>query len=98
MGITGERDPWLFAALDDADGLATLVADGVDISSMRRDKTNPASGLGEAPIHTASGLGNVSAVRFLLDNGADANARDARGAGALHHAAKSGSPETTSNC
>ena len=49
---------------------------------------------GLTALHRASGLGDASAVRGLLDGGADAAILDSRmGASPLHHAAQSGSVE-----
>ena len=95
MELTGERDAWLLAALDDVAGLERWANDGVDIVTPRRYGLNPAAGFSELPIHTASALGNVATVRFLLAHGADPDASEARGRGArpLHCAAKLGSRE-----
>ena len=43
-----------------------------------------------APLFLAAGEGRLDAVRYLLDQGADVNARDARGRTALTEAAFSG--------
>jgi ankyrin repeat protein len=93
MARSGERDPWLLAALGDIDGLRALAGDGVDVARARRLGINPASGFGETPMHTASALGNVGVVEFLLSQGADPNASGAQGAGPLHYAARHGSRE-----
>jgi ankyrin repeat protein len=86
--LTGERDPWIFAAMDDVPSLRALVAEGVDVISAHRDGINPASGFGEQPIHTAAALGNLNAVAYLIDRGADPNAAGSKGARPLHYAAK----------
>jgi ankyrin repeat protein len=91
--VTGERDPWILAALDDTAGLATLALRGEDIINGRRDGINPAGGFGEMPLHTAASLGNVATVRFLLGRGANANAEVERGVRPLHYAAKCDSRE-----
>jgi ankyrin repeat protein len=91
--LTGERDAWIFAALDDTAGLATLALKGTDIIGGRRIGINPASGFGEMPLHTAASLGNVATVRFLLGRGADANAEVDNGVRPLHYAAKCDSRE-----
>lgn len=93
VGVTGERDPWMLAALDDTAGLAELALKGVDIIKGRRDGINPASGFGEAPIHTAAALGNLATVRFLIGRGADPNAEVEKGVRPLHYAAKCDSRE-----
>ncbi len=85
---TGERDPWMLAALDDTAGLAELALQGVDILRVRRDGINPASGFGELPLHTAAALGNAATVRFLLGRGADPNGEVEKGVRPLHYAAK----------
>lgn len=90
---TGERDPWMLAALDDTAGLAELALQGTDITRVRRDGINPASGFGELPLHTAAALGNVSTVRFLLGRGADPNGEVEKGVRPLHYAAKCDSRE-----
>ena len=41
----------------------------------------------QAPLHTASAMGNVEAIHLLLSNGADVNLRDSREETPLHHAA-----------
>jgi ankyrin repeat protein len=91
--VTGERDPWILAALDDTAGLARLALEGVDIVNARRDGINPASGFGEMPIHTAAALGNAATVRFLLERGADPNAPVEKAVRPLHYAAKCDSRE-----
>lgn len=93
MEVTGERDPWILAALDDTAGLAELALKGVDIVSVRRDGINPASGFGELPIHTAAALGNAHTVRFLLGRGASPNAEVEQAVRPLHYAAKCDSRE-----
>src|SRR4051812_2777320 len=93
VDVTGERDPWILAALDDTAGLAALALQGVDIVRGRRLGINPASGFGEMPLHTAASLGNVNTVRFLLGRGADANAEVENGVRPLHYAAKCDSRE-----
>jgi ankyrin repeat protein len=93
IDITGERDPWILAALDDSAGLARLALEGVDIVNTRRDGINPASGFGEMPIHTAAALGNANTVRFLLERGADPNAPVEKAVRPLHYAAKCDSRE-----
>ncbi len=90
---TGERDPWMLAALDDTAGLAELALQGVDIIRVRRDGINPASGFGELPLHTAAALGNLATVRFLLGRGADPNGEVEKGVRPLHYAAKCDSRE-----
>jgi ankyrin repeat protein len=91
--VTGERDPWILAALDDTAGLAELALLGTDIVNAKRLGINPASGFGEQPIHTAAALGNLSTVRFLLSRGADPNAEVEKGVRPLHYAAKCDSRE-----
>jgi len=91
--LTGERDPWMLAALDDTAGLAELALQGVDIVRAKRDGINPASGFGELPLHTAAALGNVATVRFLIGRGADPNAEVEKGVRPLHYAAKCDSRE-----
>jgi ankyrin repeat protein len=91
--LTGERDPWILAALDDTAALAAFALQGNDIIGGRRIGINPASGFGETPLHTAAALGNVGTVRFLLGRGADANAEVDNGARPLHYAAKCDSRE-----
>jgi ankyrin repeat protein len=93
MEVTGERDPWILAALDDTAGLAELALQGIDIVNAKRLGINPASGFGEQPIHTAAALGNVSTVRFLLGRGADPNTEVEKGVRPLHYAAKCDSRE-----
>jgi ankyrin repeat protein len=92
---SGERDPWMLAALDDVDGLESLAGAGLNVVSAIRDGLNPAGGWGEMPIHTAASLGNLHAVKVLLARGAGANAvaagARANGARPLHYAAKLGS-------
>ncbi len=48
-----------------------LLADGVDVNGI-------ASYCGGTALHTAAGLGVIDAVNFLLDAGADLNARDVK--------------------
>ncbi len=93
LEVTGERDPWMLAALDDTAGLAELALQGTDIVKARRLGINPASGFGETPIHTAAALGNLNTVRFLLGRGADPNAEVEDGVRPLHYAAKCDSRE-----
>jgi ankyrin repeat protein len=88
IDLTGERDPWMFAALDDVPSLSALVADGVDVVDAHRDGINPASGFGEKPIHTAAALGNLNALAYLVEQGADPNAAGSKGVRPLHYAAK----------
>jgi ankyrin repeat protein len=45
-----------------------------------------------APLLLAAGEGRLDAVRYLLDQGADVNARDERGRSALTEAAFNGNP------
>lgn len=90
---TGERDPWMLAALDDTAGLAELALRGEDIVHARRDGINPASGFGETPLHTAAALGNLSTVRFLLGRGASPDVEVESGVRPLHYAAKCDSRE-----
>jgi ankyrin repeat protein len=57
---------------------------------------NPA--FGEQPLgslHLLASEGDVPAVTFLLDNGADVDSRDAEGCTALHWAADRGSLQVT---
>ena len=94
MERSGESDPWLLAALDDAEGLRALDLAGVDVAAAVRDGLNPANGTGEMPIHTAAALGNVAAVEALLASGANANAHlPGSGARPLHYAARLGARE-----
>jgi ankyrin repeat protein len=88
VDLTGERDAWMLAALDDTAGLAELALNGVDILSEVRLGINPASDFSETPLHTAAALGNVVTVLFLLDRGADPNISVSKGARPLHYAAK----------
>ncbi len=89
--LTGERDPWMLAALDDVPALKALAAEGVDVINAHRDGINPASGFGEMPIHTAASLGSLNALCYLIDHGADPNASGHKGARPLHYAAKTNS-------
>jgi ankyrin repeat protein len=91
--VTGERDPWMLAALDDTAGLAELALRGVDIVNVRRDGINPASGFGETPLHTAAALGNLATVRLLLGRGASPDSVVEKGVRPLHYAAKCDSRE-----
>ncbi len=92
MKETGERDPWLLAAVDDVAALEALAESGTDVCTSYRDGINPASGFGESPLHTAAALGNMSTVEFLLRRGAnpDGGSLDAT---PLHYAAKAGARE-----
>jgi ankyrin repeat protein len=91
--LTGERDPWMLAALDDTAGLAELAIGGIDVVNGVREGINPASGFGETPLHTAAALGNLNTVKFLLGRGALPDAAVDRGARPLHYAAKCDSRE-----
>jgi ankyrin repeat protein len=91
--VSGERDPWMLAALDDTAGLAELALQGLDIINVRRDGINPASGFGETPLHTAAALGNLNTVRFLLGRGASPDSEVEKGVRPLHYAAKCDSRE-----
>jgi ankyrin repeat protein len=89
MDVSGEIDAWLLAALDDVDGLAALAERGDDILSARRSGLNPASGLGETPLHTAAALANLATVSFLIAQGVDVDIPSGpEGDRALHYAAK----------
>src|SRR5262249_17504008 len=89
MGVSGEVDAWLLAALDDVPALLALSDRGVDILSARRDGLNPARGFGETPLHTAAALANLAAVSFLVAQGVDVDiASGPQGDRALHYAAK----------
>lgn len=92
MERSGERDLWLYAALDDVDGLAALVAEGADVNAIRAG-INPGSGPSEAPLHTAAALGNVAATKFLLAHGASPSGAAGNSATPLHYAAQRGSRE-----
>lgn len=91
MRASGERDLWLYAALDDVDGLATLVNSGADVNAARQG-INPGSGPDETPLLTAASLGNLAAAKFLLDRGASPRGTGGNDATPLHYAAKQGSP------
>jgi len=53
MERSGERDLWLYAALDDVDGLVALVDGGANVNAVRTGM-NPGSGPNETPLHTAA--------------------------------------------
>ncbi|KAK9916506.1 hypothetical protein WJX75_003506 [Coccomyxa subellipsoidea] len=57
------------------------------VNSMEDSQTGPPLG----SLHLLASEGDVPAVTFLLDNGADADSRDAEGCTALHWAADRGS-------
>jgi ankyrin repeat protein len=89
MDVSGEVDPWLLAALDDVDALLALSERGVNILTAHRDGLNPASGFGEAPLHTAAALANLATVSLLIAQGVDVDIPSGPpGDRALHYAAK----------
>jgi len=89
MDVSGESDAWLLAALDDVDGLTLMAETGADILGARRSGLNPASGIGETPLHTAAALANLATVSFLIARGVDADVPSGPdGDRALHYAAK----------
>lgn len=57
------------------------------------DKTEPS---GYRPIHLAASIGNLEALRLLMDYGVDLDAQTANGTTALHYAANHGDVLVTS--
>ena len=49
--------------------------DGADVGAFMRDVRTK----GETPLHRAAAYGDEAMIRYLLDNGADKQARDANG-------------------
>lgn len=80
-GVPPARRPLHAAASSlspDLDIMANLVAAGADVNARGHDGSR--SGCIEVTaLHSAAESGNVEAVRFLLDAGADIEARDDRG-------------------
>jgi len=84
-------------------GLAILIVVGVRFCPSEPDvkptpepdvATQPPQDSGESPLHGVASVGNVRAVKVLLEAGADPNTRDNNGNSPLHRAASSGSGET----
>lgn len=62
--------------------------DAALLKLLKKNKSlvNCTDSLGKTPLHKASGLGNISVVRLLLDRHADPNIQDRVGYTALHYA------------
>ncbi|MCA1299457.1 ankyrin repeat domain-containing protein [Stappia indica] len=64
------------------------------IQAMQNDPTLITAKVdGYTPLHLASMVGNTEVAKFLLDNGADVNARDAEGYSPLVRAKANGNDE-----
>ena len=57
---------------------------------LRQEKTDCMGNVAGPPLHRATGMNLVSAIRSLLQSGANARSRDAQGETALHRAVRGG--------
>ncbi len=76
------------AAAGDLTRVRSLVSEGAKINAMYKG-TKPFE-KGTTPLHRAAWNGHKNIVKFLIANGADANAKDDKGTTPLHHAAYRG--------
>lgn len=80
---------WIALNEGDIEGMRDAYNKGAD----PEDKTEPT---GYRPIHLAASIGNLEALRLLIDYGVDVNAQTENGTTALHYAANHGDVLVTS--
>jgi hypothetical protein len=84
-----EPDIWTAAGQGDLEALAKLHAEGANLNALDPE-------LGLTPLVATTGTGQTAAALWLLDNGADPNARSGDGGTALQAAAFVGADEIAS--
>lgn len=84
--------PSFKAVLEDSRALARLLSKSPQLAQARADEDYLVDSIphwiyvGDTPLHLASAGLRVDSARLLLENGADVNAQNRRGATALHYA------------